>query len=194
MKRGAAAAAGLLAAAMPAHAHTVIDGVSGFPGGFLHPLLVPAHALLLLTLGLLVGQQSAVRRRRLMPLFPVSLLAAIGLIAAAAAADSQALILWLCAINGALLALAWRLPPAVPAMLTIAAALALMLDSVPALLSVRDTLLALGGTAVAALLLFVLFVTLSACASRPWQIVGRRIIGSWAAASAVLVLALRFVK
>lgn len=194
MRRGIAAAAGLLVAAMPAHAHTVIDGVSGFPGGLLHPLLVPAHALLLLTLGLLVGQQSAVLRRRLVPLFPVSQLAAIGLIAAAAAADSQALILWLCAINGALLALAWPLPAAVPAMLTMAAALALMLDSVPALLSVRDTLLALSGTAVAALLLFVLFVMLSAFASRPWQIVGRRIIGSWAAASAVLVLALRFVK
>jgi hypothetical protein len=59
---------------------------------------------------------------------------------------------------------------------------------------VQDTLVALSGTAFSALVLFTLFATLSACLTRPWQQIGRRIIGSWAAASAILVLALRLVK
>lgn len=194
IRRAALATAVLLAATASAQAHTVIEGVTGFPGGALHPLLVPAHALLLLTLGLLTGQQSAPQRRVLIPLFPLSLMAAVALIAAAFAFESQNAILWLCALNGALLALAWPLPLIVAAILIAAGGIALMLDSVPALLSVQETLSALSGTAFSALTLFILFATLSARAIRPWQQTGRRIIGSWATASAILVLALRFVK
>jgi urease accessory protein len=188
----AALAAALLAAA-PAQAHTVIEGISGFPGGLLHPILVPAHALLLVTLGLIAGAQTT-QRRFLVALFPLALIAAVALIVSAFAADTQNIILWLCAISGAVLALAWPLPLIVPSALIAAGGIALMLDSVPALLSVRDTLLALGGTAVSALAVFALFATLAATLTRPWQIVGRRIVGSWATASAILVLALRFVK
>jgi urease accessory protein len=194
LARAAAAAAALLAAAAPAQAHTVIEGVSGFPGGLLHPLLVPAHALLLVTLGLLAGAQTAEQRRILMPLFPLALIAAVVLIILAFAYDSQSTVLWLCALNGALLALAWPLPLVVPAVLIAAGGIALMLDSVPALLSVQDTLSALSGTAFSALAVFTLFAALSARTTQPWQTTGRRIVGSWAAASAVLVLALRFVK
>jgi urease accessory protein len=189
-----AVAAALVAAAIPARAHTVIEGISGFPGGLLHPLLVPAHGLLLLTLGLLAGQQPPAQRRILLPLFPLSLVAATGLIVAAFASDTQNAILWLCVLNGLLLAIAWPLPLIVAAALSVVGGIALMLDSVPALPSVPETLSALSGTAFGALALFVLFATLSACATHTWQMTARRILGSWAAASAILVLALRFVK
>lgn len=192
--RAVLTAAALLAAAVPAQAHTIIEGVSGFPGGLLHPLLVPAHALLLVTLGLIAGAQTAEQRRILMPLFPLALITAVVLIILAFAYDSQNAILWLCVVNGALLALAWPLPVIVPAALIAAGGIALMLDSVPALLSVRDTLSALSGTAFSATALFTLLAILSARATRPWLLVGRRIVGSWAVASAALVLALRFVK
>lgn len=192
--RAVAIAAALFAATGPAHAHIVIEGVDGFRGGLLHPLLVPAHGLLLLTLSLLAGQQPAPQRRILLPLFPLSLIAAVVLIAAAFAIETQNVILWLCVINGLLLAIAWPLPLIVPAVLIVAGALALMLDSVPALLSAQETLSALSGTAFSALALFVLLTAVSALATRPWQMTGRRIIGSWATASAILVLALRFAK
>lgn len=192
--RRAAFAAILAASGSPAQAHTVIEGVSGFPGGLLHPLLVPAHALLLLTLGLLAGQQTSAHRRILLPLFSAALIAAIAFIAAAVALDTHNAILWLCAVGGVLVALARPLPPLLPAALLVAGAAALMLDSVPGLLSVRDTLMALSGTAVSALALFTLVVALSARANQPWQMTGRRILGSWAAAGAILVLALRLAK
>lgn len=194
MRRMRAAIAAVLLAVSPAQAHTVIEGVSGFPGGLLHPLLVPAHALLLVTLGLIAGQQARPQRRMLMLLFPLALIAAVALIVSAVAADTQNAILWLCAINGALLALARPLPLIASSLLIWAGGLTLMLDSVPAVLSVPETLSALSGTVFSAFLFFSAFALLSAGMRRPWQTAGRRIIGSWAAASAVLVLALRFMK
>ena len=66
------AAAALVLSAQPALAHPPPLGIGGFPGGLLHPLFVPAHALAVLALGLLIGQQAAgarlaalsLRRRR----------------------------------------------------------------------------------------------------------------------------------
>ncbi len=55
MRRAALAAVILCLATAAAQAHTVIPGIGGFPGGLLHPLLVPAHALTLIALGLLAG-------------------------------------------------------------------------------------------------------------------------------------------
>ena len=39
-------------------AHTTIEGLEGFGGGVVHPLMTPAHLLLLIALGLLAGQQT----------------------------------------------------------------------------------------------------------------------------------------
>ena len=38
-------------------AHGSIEGIGDFYSGILHPALVPAHLLVLLSLGLLLGQQ-----------------------------------------------------------------------------------------------------------------------------------------
>ena len=64
-----------LISAAPAQAHVPIEGVGGFYGGLLHPILVPAHALALLALGIFIGRRkhgrgiavlifAAVRHRR----------------------------------------------------------------------------------------------------------------------------------
>jgi hydrogenase/urease accessory protein HupE len=49
----------LLVLCFPAtvNAHTPIKGLEGLAAGVLHPLTTPAHLLVLLALGLLVGQQ-----------------------------------------------------------------------------------------------------------------------------------------
>jgi hydrogenase/urease accessory protein HupE len=63
-----------------ASAHPVIQGVTGFPGGLLHPVLEPAHALSLVALGLMVGQQRGSHRTPLLFAFAAALLAAILLV------------------------------------------------------------------------------------------------------------------
>jgi len=43
-------------------AHAPFIGVDGFYGGLLHPLLVPAHAMALLALGLLIAGAAGSRK------------------------------------------------------------------------------------------------------------------------------------
>ena len=73
----------VIVAASPGSAHMPIEGVGGFRGGLLHPLLVPAHGLSILALGLFIGPQQ--HRFVMYGIFVVAL--AIGLIAIAIALD-----------------------------------------------------------------------------------------------------------
>jgi urease accessory protein len=193
MRRGAALAAlAVLATADSAHAHAVIEGVTGFSGGFLHPLLVPAHLILLLALGLLAGQQDSSRRRLLIAAVLSAFAIAIGLVASAFAfPETQNAVLAILLLAGVLVATGRTWPVYLTAPVFAAGGIALVLDSVPALISIADTLLALAGTALSSALLLVSFAILAARCDESWQRIGIRILGSWAAASAILVLALR---
>src|SRR5262245_62430879 len=68
-----------LAATSPASAHAVIPGVGGFAGGLVHPLLVPAHLIALLVLGLFIGHQAPRHRLLLRQLRGASLLSSSAL-------------------------------------------------------------------------------------------------------------------
>ena len=46
-----------------AFAHSPIKGIDTFYNGLLHPLYVPAHLLLLIALGLFIGQKSPVQNQ-----------------------------------------------------------------------------------------------------------------------------------
>jgi hypothetical protein len=72
------------------------------------------------------------------------------------------------------------------------AGLALGLDSPPQAISIADATTALIGTGLAACLALAIVVTVTSRLTRGWQRIGPRILGSWIAASAILVLALRF--
>lgn len=189
------AAAGLACvscACVTASAHTVIPGVGGLTGGLVHPALVPAHVLALTALGLLAGQQPPRTRRTVLASFAAGLAAGVGAIVSAFAADDPDMIVLACAAATALLVVAARpLPRGIPAAAAAVAGVAIILDSVPQEISVSATVLALGGTFVTALLALMLAAWLAARGMRPWQQVGIRILGSWIAASAILVLALR---
>jgi len=178
-----------------ASAHDVIGGVGGFYGGLLHPVLVPAHILSLVALGLLIGQQAPPGRKALLAVFAALLIAGIAVVVAAFAAEDMDLaILGVAAIAGVAVALARPLPVTVAALLLVIAGVALELDSVPQEISMLRTLLALGGTAIAALLIPAVLAALMTYLRRDWQRIGVRIVGSWIAASAILVLALRFAR
>jgi hypothetical protein len=165
---------------------------AAFAGGFLNPLTIPAHVLAWLGLGLLIGSQPG---GRLIPALCFAAGLAGGLVAIARAVGlSPALdvLLVISAVSGALVALAVALPQALSATIAVIAGLALGLDSPPQTISIVEATTALIGTGLAACLTLTIVVTVTSRLTRGWQHLGLRILGSWIAASAILVLALRF--
>ena len=164
-----------------------------FLGGMAHPLMLPAHVLALLAIGLLIGQQ----RGRLVPLvaFVAGLVAGLAAIALAIGPTSAAdLLLGLTAVTGLLLALAHPLPVPVTAPLAAAVGVAFGLDSPPEVISLPAATAVLIGTGVGASLALAIVVFACGHLTAAWQRIALRIAGSWTAASALLVLALRFAR
>lgn len=192
MRRAALAAAFWCFASFAAQAHTVIPGIVGFPGGLLHPLLVPAHTLALIAVGLLAGAFSRRMQAALLGAFAAAAIASFGLIAMAfSATAAETLILCLGAAIGLLLAANVTPPAPVAAILTAAVASAVIFDSVPQVLTVSGTALALIGTALSAITLAAAAALVAGALPRHVGAIGIRIAGSWIAASAIMVLALR---
>jgi urease accessory protein len=192
MTRAAFAAALLCLATTTAQAHTVIPGIGGFSGGLLHPLLVPAHTLSLIALGLLAGRFATPTQALLLAVFAIAALVGFTLIAMAySTTQAETFILCLAAAIGLLLASDLIPPFPVAASLTAFIAGAIIVDSVPAVLSVSETLLSLTGTALAAMALAGASAGLSRALPAHIRPIAVRIAGSWIAASAIMVLALR---
>jgi urease accessory protein len=186
-------AAVLLAVPETASAHAVL-GVTGFFDGLLHALVVPSHVLAIVALALLIGQQGWGHGWRLgaAAAYVVAVLAGLGAIALAIVPTlaEQALLVF-AMMAGLLAALARPLPPPLGALLAAAVGLSLALDSPPEAITLREANLALVGTALGAAIVLLVLVQGTSLLRRDWQRIGARIVGSWIAASAILVLALR---
>jgi urease accessory protein len=190
-----AAAVFVLLNAEPALAHPTIPGATGFIGGLLHPFVVPAHLMALCALGLLLGQRAARERTVLLAIFAVALAAGVAAIASALAAENpDVAVLAAAAILGLLVALARPVPLIGVAPVLFVTGVAIEFDSVPQEISTAETLLALAGTSVTVFSIPTLLAMLMACLQRDWQRLAVRIVGSWIAASAMLVLVLRLAK
>ncbi|WP_405224826.1 HupE/UreJ family protein [Lentisalinibacter sediminis] len=187
----------LLAAALAvlparAHAHSPVEGMNEFYNGVLHPLLVPAHILLILATGLFLGQRGPRENRLALPAFFLAAAAGLALAGSGAAPETvRGLLLAGTMAIGLLTAVGRRAPlPLYPAAGAFAGFF-LGLDSAPEALEGRERILALVGTGVG-LNLWLIY----ACgvadffSKKPWQRIGLRILGSWVAASSILVLAL----
>jgi len=186
-------AAVLLAVPGTASAHAVF-GVTGFFGGLLHALVVLSHVLAIMALALLIGQQGWGHgwRHGALAAYVVAVFAGLGAIALAIVPTlaEQALLVF-AMMAGLLAALARPLPPALGALLAAAVGLSLALDSPPEAITLREANLALVGTALGAAIVLLVLVQGTSRLRRDWQRIGARIVGSWIAASAILVLALR---
>ncbi len=173
-------------------AHSPVEGMNEFYNGVIHPLLVPAHLLLILATGLFLGQRGPRENRLALPAFFLASVAGLLLSGfAAATATAQGFVLAGTLAIGLVTAVGRRAPlPLYPAAGAFAGFF-LGLDSTPESLAGRERLLALAGTGVG-LNLWLIY----ACgvadffSKRPWQRIGLRIVGSWLAASSLLVLAL----
>ena len=190
MKRlaGLALALPVLLPIEEACAHPAFAGATGFSGGLVHPLFVPTHAITILSLGMLIGQQTPHRRWPLLLAYAAGLgVGFAAMVSAFAPRFSAEALLAATAIVGALVALA-RGAPWLTGFLALGVGIALALDSSPGGISVREANIIIVGTFCGAVILLGVVLKVVAIFRREWQKLGMRILGSWMAASAVLIL------
>jgi urease accessory protein len=173
----------------PALAHAPGFG-GGFTGGLAHPVVVPAHLLALIGMGLLAGQQ-AEGRAAFLTMFGLGVAAGLLAIAWAAGPSSANIVLTTAAlVAGTWTASARPLPPVLGWPLMSVAGAAIGLDSPPETASLREANHILIGTGLTAAAIPTAVATVVAHMKRDWQRLALRIAGSWIAAATILVLAL----
>jgi hypothetical protein len=183
----------LLASATPALAHSPIMGIGGISGGVLHALLIPEHGLSVLALGLVLGHQPWIQRRTGILVFIAAM--TCGLVASAFAVGETLaadVLLVATGVLGLLIAAAWA-PPAVGWTLAALAGLAVALDSRPEVTSNEEFVRMLIGSGVGAAVAVALVSAVSFHLRGKAQLIVSRVLGSWIAAIAILVLSLRIV-
>jgi urease accessory protein len=181
----------LLMLTSPAWAHAPIMGIGGVLGGALHALLIPEHGMSLVALGVFLGRQQTVARRQEALSFMAALAAGLILIAligeAALAAD---FLLLATAILGLLIAANWG-PPLLGWPLAVVIGGALALDSPPEVSSTGEAIRMLIGSGLGAAVAVALLAEAAGWFRGSGPLIAMRVLGSWIAAIAILVLALR---
>ena len=175
-----------------AHAHAPLQGVNPFFNGFIHPLFVPPHFLLLLATGLLLGQQGVKSQPVVVRGFFVATF--LGLILAWFSIVQLAeMFLLVASVSVSLLAVvSFPVDYRVCMLIAMVAGFAAGVDSSFETLSNMDRLMALcgSGVGIGMLMLYPMLLT-HHFSKKHWQKIAVRVISSWIAASALLVLALR---
>jgi hydrogenase/urease accessory protein HupE len=180
-------------------AHPVFGGAGGFGGGLLHPLFVPAHLMAVVAIAALIAQQQS--KWHWPSHWPAPFLFIIGLAAgfvaiagAYAPTYSSEAVLACATIAGFLVAFGMPLLSRTVAILAAATGVSVALDSPPDVISIREAIRIQLGTFCGAIILLVAAIEFVSRHRHHWQRIGTRIIGSWIAASAILVLALCLVR
>lgn len=192
--RAAAALAFILLTQPFAFAHPPPLGIGGFPGGLLHPLFVPAHAMAIVALGLLAGRQAGWGR---MPIVSLAVGLATGLLIMTLGVVPvlmNEIVLGFGLVAGLLVALDRPLPELPGCVLAVLSGFCIALDSPPEAISLTEANLMLTGTGLGALALLIAVTLAAARLNAGWARIGARILGSWIAAGAILVLVLRFAR
>jgi urease accessory protein len=156
-------------------------------------VLQPTNLLALAALSLLAGRPG----RRIMSgiLFASGLV--IGALAIASALrdpPAAAALLIIAALAGIMVATAWRPAPPVTAALAFAGGAALALNTPPQAVTLAGAVLSQLGSGLGAVAAFAAIATIADAARQPWHHVALRVVASWVAASAILVLALRLAR
>jgi hypothetical protein len=172
-------------------AHMAVEGAGQIASGALHPLITPAHALILLGLGLLVGQQVPLDLRVPIRVFaPVSAAALFLTMFWQVATVYQPVLVGIALCVGILVGLERKLSRLACGVLCAAAAFGIGTDSAVESGSNFVVIKTLIGTWLG---MNVAVVYIAICASngagRKWSRAAIRIVGSWIIAISMLVLA-----
>lgn len=185
-----------VALAGDALAHSPVKGIGTFYNGMLHPYLVPAHVLALLALGLMLGQYAPASSKYALPAFVTALICSTASLAFLPVSSMEILLLVVALVSGMLVAIAVAPGILFPIVLAAIAGAVLGLSSPPDGVPAGQAWLALSGTVLGASLAVIYAGGVSAWLSRfqTWPRIAVRVLGSWTAASAFLVLVLEIAK
>ncbi len=172
-------------------AHMTVEGAGQIVNGALHPCMTPAHLLILLGLGLLLGMQVPLDLKTPLRVFaPASAAALLLTTSGRITGVYQPVLIGIALCIAILVGLDWKLPRVVLAVLCAVAALGIGLDSVVESGSTFEVTKTLLGTWLS---VNVAVVYLAICASngadKKWARTGIRVVGSWIVAISLLVLA-----
>jgi len=189
--RTGAFALAFAAQATPAAAHATFKGIGTFYNYMFHPFAVPAHMLVLIAAGLMLGQQQA----RIGGLGLRALAAGLGVgLSFDAVAGNETLpepsLLLVALLLGATVSLG-RSPPLAVAMLGAGlAGLVVGLDSAPGVANRYTSALAYAGLVFGVMWIVTIISGYTVDLTRDWQSIGKRVVGSWIVAASLLVLTL----
>jgi hypothetical protein len=177
----------------PALAHAPLLGIGGVAGGVLHAVLIPEHGMSLVALGLVMGRQDRSARRSGEFIFLAALF--LGLIAVTLKVEQTLatdVLIAAIGILGLLIAAAWT-PPLLGWALACIAGVAFALDSAPEVTSKAEEIRMLIGSGIGAALALAVVAEGSVRLQGNGARIAMRVLGSWMAAIAMLVVSLRIV-
>jgi hypothetical protein len=166
---------------------------TGIIGGLAHPVSTPAHVVALTGLGLIAGRKFLPAGVAIIAAFALGLAAGLGAIAwgigETPASDvllAGAALCGLIAASHATVLVAYAVP------IALVCGIALGLDSPPEAILLHEAVAMLIGTACGAIGALAMIAYLASAIARWRQSIVLRVAGSWVAAIAILVLALRW--
>ncbi len=165
--------------------------------GMWHPLLVPAHTLVLVALGLLAGQQGGRVLRLSCVAYAGAVTLGLVLTRLLAVGNGELTLLLLALVCGGLAALQWHLPVGLVVVLALVAGVVIGLDSavtlIPGLRGGRVYAQWLG-TGLGSVLVLVLSGVIGFYLHKLWQGIAVRVLGAWVTAGTIMVLTLLLSK
>lgn len=186
-----ATTATLSAFSIPVVAHVSEGGIVDSYSGLLHPFTEPLHIIAILGLGLMLSQQG----RSIPPAGWLGYCVAAlgGLIATGTtglAAPANTLLLPLAFGLGLLVAIRPLLPRRLCLLLAVITGFILGLDSIAGITGAGELIITIFSTTTGLAIALLIVIGWGDALTRDWQKTGIRVVGSWIAASALLVFAL----
>lgn len=183
----------LLVLSLPttANAHSTITGVGPFVGGMLHPLTTPTHLLILIALGLLIGQHKPLNLKTPLSVFiPISALALCLTTTGIVKTVCTPILISIALFASVLVSLQKSLPSWVIQAICVLAAIAIGLDStVESGTPIIIVKTLLGTWTGLFLIIGYSGYYISMFSKQEWQKIGVRVASSWIIAASLMILA-----
>ena len=158
-----------------------------------HPLVVPIHVVALIGLGLVAGRSFGSAGPAVVAAFALGLAGGLGAIAWGVGETlASDVLLAGASLCGLIAATGFSVAAPLVAPLALVSGAALGLDSPPEAILLGEAVAMLIGTACGAVAVLAVVALTASVIAWPWQGIVLRVAGSWTAAIAILVLALRW--